>query len=151
MHAVFTYSSTGTYRMYVQAGDVCVDEGLRERNMGALQGLTMHEAAMHRPEAYAVLRRHDHHARVPEGESVADMEERCAAALEAIAARHPGVYYVCKTCVGMCACVSAPTCSSVIGRIWHAAHAYLSSCTIMHADKVPPCMHARTSLDHSIG
>lgn len=63
---------------------------LRERNFGVLQGITSHEASLHRPQA------HRHHlARTPDydyetGESLISFAARITAGLEILAARHAG-------------------------------------------------------------
>ena len=65
-------------------------EGLRERDVGILAGLTFAEAAQQHPEAWAALRSGSSSQRVPNGESLDELMARVAAVLEAMAARHPG-------------------------------------------------------------
>lgn len=64
--------------------------GLRERHYGTLQGLTAAEIAVRYPETYArYLSRDPDHA-FGAGETLAAFAARIAAAIEDLAARHPG-------------------------------------------------------------
>jgi probable phosphoglycerate mutase len=64
--------------------------GLRERHYGVLQGLTTAEVAVRYPKAYAhyLARTPDHAFRT--GETLVDFAARIVAAIEALAAAHPG-------------------------------------------------------------
>jgi probable phosphoglycerate mutase len=64
--------------------------GLRERHYGVLQGLTTAEVAVRYPKAYAhyLARDPDHDFRT--GESLTAFAARIVAAVEALAAAHPG-------------------------------------------------------------
>ena len=64
--------------------------GLRERHYGVLQGLTTAEIAVRYPKAYAhyLARTPDHDFKT--GESLVDFAARIVAAIEALAANHPG-------------------------------------------------------------
>ena len=66
--------------------------GLRERDVGAaLAGLTRSEAPRAAPEAGRALGSADPEAEIPGGgESMGQLQRRVAAALEEIAAEHPG-------------------------------------------------------------
>jgi probable phosphoglycerate mutase len=64
--------------------------GLRERHYGVLQGLTTAEVAVRYPKAYAhyLARTPDHNFKT--GETLVDFAARIVAAIEALAATHPG-------------------------------------------------------------
>ena len=63
-------------------------EDLRERHLGLLQGLTMDEAAVTQPQALAALRQD---MQAPGGgESMQQLRQRAAQALQQLAAAHPG-------------------------------------------------------------
>jgi broad specificity phosphatase PhoE len=65
--------------------------GLREREIGILQGLTNKEAPLQQPEAWAVLQSGDHSALIPGGgESLDDLKQRLSETLLDIAAQYPG-------------------------------------------------------------
>lgn len=66
------------------------DELLRERDLGAIQGLTTEEMLSRCPETYHSFRNDGPGYVVPEGESFRGFYERCVGALEAIAERHAG-------------------------------------------------------------
>lgn len=63
-------------------------EDLRERHLGLLQGLTMDEAAVTQPQALAAL---SQDMQIPGGgESMQQLRQRAAHALQQLAAAHPG-------------------------------------------------------------
>jgi probable phosphoglycerate mutase len=68
--------------------------GLREREIGVLQGLTRTDAPFKQPEAWAVLQSGEHSARIPGGgESLDDLRQRLTETLLDIAAQHPGDHF----------------------------------------------------------
>lgn len=76
----------GAYNLQVQQ-----HPGLRERNLGVLQGLTYAEAPQAQPDAWAALQSSSSSARIPGGgESLDDLQLRMAGALLDIAAQYPG-------------------------------------------------------------
>jgi 2,3-bisphosphoglycerate-dependent phosphoglycerate mutase len=64
--------------------------GLRERHYGVLQGLTTAEVAVRYPTAYAHYMGRDPDHNFRSGESLSAFAARITAAVEAIAAAHPG-------------------------------------------------------------
>lgn len=66
------------------------DARLRERHFGLFEGMTRDEMQARDPEVYARFMSRDPRFAVPGGESPAGFSARCRAALEDIAARHPG-------------------------------------------------------------
>eukprot|EP00882_Tetradesmus_deserticola_P020841 GHRQ01022526.1.p1 GENE.GHRQ01022526.1~~GHRQ01022526.1.p1 ORF type:complete len:378 (+),score=181.86 GHRQ01022526.1:160-1293(+) len=65
--------------------------GLRERNLGLLQGLTYAEGPVAQPAAWAALQRGSSSTRIPGGgESLNDLRQRMAATLLDIAGQYPG-------------------------------------------------------------
>lgn len=69
---------------------VIPEAGLRERNLGALEGLTRAEVEARHPEAYARYMARDPDYGLPGGESLCQLEERGRSVLAMLAARHPG-------------------------------------------------------------
>lgn len=67
-----------------------LDEHLRERNFGQLQGLTPDEAAERFPDIQPRVRARELEATPPDGESLAAFAERVHKGLDGIARRHPG-------------------------------------------------------------
>lgn len=70
--------------------EVIVDKGLRERNLGIFQALTMEEVAARYPEEYARFKSGDPDYRIPRGESARERHERIVAAVGKIVSRHAG-------------------------------------------------------------
>lgn len=66
------------------------DTGLRERNLGILQGLTKTQFAQQHPEDASALAAGDPDYVLPDGESARQRHDRCVAAASRIAAAHPG-------------------------------------------------------------
>ncbi len=66
------------------------DPGLRERHYGVFQGLTVAEAAQRLPAAHARYLVRDPHYDFEVGESLSHTAARVVAAIEALAASHPG-------------------------------------------------------------
>jgi broad specificity phosphatase PhoE len=72
--------------------------GLRERNLGILQGLTYAEGPAVQPEAWAALQSSSDSTRIPGGgESLDDLQQRMTAALLDIAGQYPGGH-ACLRC-----------------------------------------------------
>lgn len=69
---------------------VIVEEGVRERHFGVLQGLVFSTMEVHQPEATRIWKSRDPDAILPEGESLRRFHERVTQAIDAIAARHVG-------------------------------------------------------------
>ncbi len=69
---------------------VVLDEGVRERHFGVLQGLVFSTMEEHQPEAARIWKSRDPDAILPEGESLRRFHERVTQAIDAIAARHLG-------------------------------------------------------------
>ncbi len=67
-----------------------LDERLRERHLGALQGLTRQQISQHHPELNEALDEHRPNYQPPGGESIETFSGRVISALQAIAAAHPG-------------------------------------------------------------
>ncbi len=65
---------------------------LRERKMGILEGLTAAEAEVRHPDVIAAWRDGGEDYTIPDGESVVTMRARVLAAMEDIAAAHPGAH-----------------------------------------------------------
>jgi broad specificity phosphatase PhoE len=63
---------------------------LREARFGAFEGLTLEEAEARFPEAFAAWRRDSVRHRPPGGETLEELQARCAAALQEHLPRHPG-------------------------------------------------------------
>lgn len=75
-----------------------LDAGLRERNLGIFGGLTSEQAMERYPQDYEAFRSGDPEHRLPEGESLRDLYERIATAMDAQAARFvPGQTVVVVT------------------------------------------------------
>jgi probable phosphoglycerate mutase len=74
----------------VQVLDIVTDARLRERHLGAFQGMTFKEAAVAHPELYAAYKARDPSADCDGGESLLDVRARVEAVLLEIAARHVG-------------------------------------------------------------
>jgi probable phosphoglycerate mutase len=65
--------------------------GLRERNLGILQGLTYAEGPAVQPEAWAALQSSSNGTRIPGGgESLDDLQQRMTETLLDIAGQYPG-------------------------------------------------------------
>ncbi len=69
---------------------VMPESGLRERNLGILEGLTRAEAAERCAEAFACYQARDPDYALPGGESLRQLEARGRTVLAMLAARHPG-------------------------------------------------------------
>lgn len=69
---------------------LCADARLREWDLGVLAGLTRTEAARLHPEVYSIIRERTVDRPIPGGESIRRRAARMFAAIEKIAARHPG-------------------------------------------------------------
>eukprot|EP00899_Mesostigma_viride_P012127 jgi/Mesvir1/20915/Mv07987-RA.1 len=71
--------------------------GLRERHLGDLQGMTLHDARKNHPRALACLLSHDRQQSLKGvgGESLAELYERATSTVGEIAARHLGETIVC--------------------------------------------------------
>ena len=82
---------------------------LREIHVGAWTGLSHAEIEAHWPQEYARFLRRDDEARAPGGETRRELRERVRAALEEIAARHPGGRIVVVTHRGVVRSVSPGT------------------------------------------
>lgn len=74
----------------IQVLDIVTDTRLRERHLGAFQGMTFKEAAVAHPELYAAYKARDPSADCDGGESLLDVRARVEAVLLEIAARHVG-------------------------------------------------------------
>lgn len=85
--------------------EIQIDAGLRERQLGALQGLTIADVRHTRPEEFAGLITHNDAAAAAGVESLDAMQARVAAALERIAAAHPGQRVLCLAHGGVLAAV----------------------------------------------
>ena len=66
-----------------------IEQGVRERHFGVLQGLIYGEMEQHAPEAAKVWRSRDPDAELPGGESLGFFHQRVVNAINSIAARHP--------------------------------------------------------------
>jgi probable phosphoglycerate mutase len=66
------------------------DTGLREQNLGILQGLTRSDFESLFPEEYAQWENHDPDYRILEGESIRDKHSRCIQCVEDLSAIHSG-------------------------------------------------------------
>ncbi len=64
--------------------------GLRERDLGVLEGLNTDEMKQSQPEVYASFRNDGPEFEVPGGESFLQFYERCSASIEDLANRHEG-------------------------------------------------------------
>lgn len=79
-----------------------IHDGLLDIDYGAFAGLTPEEAAREYPDVARAWRRAPHMVLFPDGESLADVRDRAEAALEEIAANHPGQTVVVVTHVVVC-------------------------------------------------
>jgi phosphoserine phosphatase len=70
--------------------NVCRDERLNEINLGKWEGLTQREIAARYPEALQVWYDDPRAMRPPQGESVAELEQRVLAVLQEMARAYPG-------------------------------------------------------------
>jgi phosphoserine phosphatase len=64
--------------------------GLIDINLGQWQGLTVNEVRQQWPDVYDAWRSAPHTARIPDGETLAQLRARGADAIRDIVARHPG-------------------------------------------------------------
>ena len=69
---------------------IALDPSLRERHLGAFEGLTLEEARGVYPEDARRFSERDPEHRVPGGESIRDVSERVVACFEALARTHAG-------------------------------------------------------------
>ncbi|NJO15125.1 MAG: histidine phosphatase family protein [Thioploca sp.] len=69
---------------------ILVDQRLRERNLGCLQGLTRSEAQQQFPQEYQLYKTLDPDYLIPAGESLRQFRQRCIICLEELAQQHPG-------------------------------------------------------------
>jgi len=67
-----------------------IEDNLKERNLGIMQGLTINEFKHAHPEAYEGFNSRDPDFVIPEGESSRQRYERGNSCIGTIAARHPG-------------------------------------------------------------
>ncbi|KDP31898.1 hypothetical protein JCGZ_12359 [Jatropha curcas] len=78
--------------------EVIEDENLRERHLGDLQGLVLHEAAKVSPEAYQAFLSRQTAQHIPGGgESLDQLYQRCTSCLQKIAKKHKGERVVVVT------------------------------------------------------
>ncbi|XP_052195780.1 phosphoglycerate mutase-like protein 4 isoform X4 [Diospyros lotus] len=78
--------------------EVSKDPDLRERHLGDLQGLLLHEAAKISPKAYRALLSRRTDQEIPGGgESFVQLYDRCTSALERIGSKHIGERVVMVT------------------------------------------------------
>jgi probable phosphoglycerate mutase len=70
--------------------EVVPSSGLRERNLGILQALTMAEFRQKHPGEYERFASGEADYRLPGGESIRDRYDRHVACAQELAARHPG-------------------------------------------------------------
>ncbi|KAF7848661.1 hypothetical protein BT93_L1756 [Corymbia citriodora subsp. variegata] len=78
--------------------EVIKDPGLRERNLGQLQGLQPHVAASVCPEAYRALQSQRTDLEIPGGgESIDQLYQRCTTCLQNISMKHRGERVVAVT------------------------------------------------------
>eukprot|EP00201_Polytomella_parva_P023420 CAMPEP_0175040466 /NCGR_PEP_ID=MMETSP0052_2-20121109/1281_1 /TAXON_ID=51329 ORGANISM="Polytomella parva, Strain SAG 63-3" /NCGR_SAMPLE_ID=MMETSP0052_2 /ASSEMBLY_ACC=CAM_ASM_000194 /LENGTH=254 /DNA_ID=CAMNT_0016302685 /DNA_START=140 /DNA_END=904 /DNA_ORIENTATION=+ len=77
--------------------EVSYDKRLRERNQGVLHNLTYKESEEQQPEAYAILKKRDVNARIPNGESQEDIRLRVVEALQDIGRISPGAVVLIVT------------------------------------------------------
>lgn len=69
---------------------ILVDQRLRERNLGCLQGLTRSEAQQQFPKEYQLYQTLDPDYLIPNGESLRQFRQRCISCLEELIKQHPG-------------------------------------------------------------
>jgi probable phosphoglycerate mutase len=72
------------------AMDFEIDERLRERGLGIMQGLTTTEMLDQCPDVYESFRNNGPDYLIPEGESFRQFNERCVNAIEDFSIRHSG-------------------------------------------------------------
>jgi probable phosphoglycerate mutase len=72
------------------AMDFEIDERLRERGLGIMQGLTTAEMLDQCPDVYESFRNNGPDYLIPEGESFRQFNERCVNAIEDFSIRHSG-------------------------------------------------------------
>ncbi|KAI4325515.1 hypothetical protein MLD38_030903 [Melastoma candidum] len=78
--------------------EVVQDAGLRERNLGDLQGIRLSDAADIKPEAYRAFLSHRTDEEIPGGgESIDQLYQRCTDSLQNIAQKHKGERVVVVT------------------------------------------------------
>ncbi|KAJ4801695.1 Phosphoglycerate mutase family protein [Rhynchospora pubera] len=71
--------------------EVILDEALRERHLGDLQGLTIVDAQKMKPSAYKAFLAHKRDQEIPgAGESLDQLHERCVSSFRKIASQHKG-------------------------------------------------------------
>ncbi len=73
-----------------RAEGLLLDERLRERHLGVLQGHLYTEARQTMPEVIKIFSGGPPQAPIPEGESLVEFHERCVGALEALRQTHKG-------------------------------------------------------------
>lgn len=73
---------------------VTTDPNLRERSYGVLEGLTLDEASAQHPLDYAAWQQRQPSHPLKDGESLEAFQSRVVAALNTLAARHPGQHVV---------------------------------------------------------
>lgn len=91
---------SGSLRRTIAAAQIIADEarvpdlrilqGLNNLDYGAWEGMTSEEAAMYDPEAFALYRTSPSRAACPQGETLADAQQRMIQALQFIGERHSG-------------------------------------------------------------
>lgn len=81
----------------IAAADIRIDQGLRERSFGRFQGLTYAQVGQLHPEDALRWKQRDPHWAPPEGESQTQLFARVQAALNNIAAQHPGEHIAIVT------------------------------------------------------
>jgi len=82
-----------------------LDHRLRERNLGVLQGLLLHEAREQFPDAYALFRHGGIDEIVPGGESTRQRCEEITGCISDLAERHHGEQIVVVTHGGSLSCL----------------------------------------------
>ncbi|KAI3437383.1 uncharacterized protein J3R85_005364, partial [Psidium guajava] len=91
--------------------EVIKDSGLRERNLGVLQGLQPHAAASAHPEAYKALQSQQTDLEIPGGgESIDQVYQRCTASLRSISMKHKGERVAAVTHGGVLQALHARAC-----------------------------------------
>lgn len=67
-----------------------IEQGVRERNFGVLQGLIFHNMHEHQPEAAKIWASRDPDGVIPNGETLGTFHQRVVQAIDRIASRHTG-------------------------------------------------------------
>lgn len=117
-----------TARIVADGQEVTVEEGFRERGMGALEGITWEEAERRYPDVAAAWPGDPVRFAPPGGESTLELFERCGRAVEELMARKPGARHLLIVSHGAAlACVIA----YLLGKQPENAFRYrLDNCTL---------------------